>query len=162
MNFSPLLDSNPTIMIHAGSACAAILLGPVIFYNRKGTGLHRWLGKLWAALMAVAIVSSAFLSGIKIWGPFSPIHFFTVLGDVSLINGMRYVWQGRIDAHKAAMKGLYFWSLGVAGVLSFLPGRIMSQVLFPSNETGGFVIVILVFASALVLNSALRRKRTLW
>ena len=87
MSFTPLLDAGIIIQAHALSAIMAFVLGPVIFYGRKGTRLHKRLGKLWALAMALAIFSSAFIWQIRLVGPFSPIHLLTALGGCLVVSG---------------------------------------------------------------------------
>ncbi len=154
MSLAPLLEASLTIQIHAISATMAVLLGPIIFYGGKGTTLHKWLGKFWALAMGFAIVSSAFIWETRLVGPFSPVHLLTVLGAWGLVSGVRHAVKGRIAAHQASMKSLYFWALGVAGVFTFMPGRVMSRVFFSENATLGFYLVLLVYLMALALNKA--------
>lgn len=160
MSITPLLEANLTIQTHAISATVAVLLGPVIFYGPKGTTLHKRLGKLWALAMAFAIISSAFIWQIRLVGPFSPIHILTVLGAWGLIRGINHARKGRISAHEATIKSLYFWGLGVAGVFTFFPGRVMSRIFFPEHPMEGFYLVLGLYLAMLV-GSKLRRSRRL-
>ncbi|MBL1434859.1 MAG: DUF2306 domain-containing protein [Rhodobacteraceae bacterium] len=156
MSLTPLLEAGLVIQTHAISATIAAVLGPVIIYGRKGTTLHKQLGKFWALAMGLAIVSSAFIWQIRLVGPFSPIHLLTLLGAWGLINGINHARKGRIAAHQASMKGLYFWALGVAGVFTFMPGRIMSRMVFPENAMAGFYLVLGLYLVALAANKMSR------
>ncbi len=151
MSLTPLLEAGPIIQTHAISAMVAALLGPVIFYGRKGTPLHKRLGKVWVLAMGLAIISSAFIWQIRLVGPFSPIHLLTVLGAWGLISGLNHARMGRISAHQASMKGLYFWALGAAGVFTFMPGRVMSQMLFPAYPMTGFTLVLGFYLAVLLM-----------
>ena len=142
MSLTPLLEAGIIIQAHALSASIAFLLGPIIFYGRKGTRMHKRLGKLWALAMALAIFSSGFIWQIQMVGPFSPIHILTVLGAWGLLSGINHARKGRISRHQASMKGLYFWALGVAGVFTFMPGRVMGRMFFPENSMMGFYFVL--------------------
>jgi len=156
MILTPLLEAGAFIQIHAISAVVAALLGPVILYGRKGTVRHKRLGKLWVLAMALAIASSAFIWQIRLVGPFSPIHLLTVLAAYGLVSGINHARNGRIAAHQASMKGLYFWALGVAGVFTFWPGRIMSRMLFPEHPTVGFYLVLGVYLAVLLVQKMSR------
>ena len=160
MSLTPLLEAGFVIQTHAISATVAVLLGPIIFYGRKGTPLHKRLGKIWALAMAFAIASSAFIWQIRLVGPFSPIHILTVLGTWGLISGIDHARKGRIAAHEATIKSLYFWGLGVAGVFTFFPGRVMSRMVFPQYETEGFYLMLGLFL-AVLLARKLRRSQHL-
>lgn len=150
MTLSPLLEASPIVQFHAISATVAFLLGPIIFYRRKGTPLHKRLGKLWVLAMGVAIISSAFIWEIRLIGLFSPIHLLTILGGWGLGSGINHAIQGRISAHEASMKGLYFWALGAAGVFTFMPGRVMSEMVFPEHSLPGFYTVLGIYIVALL------------
>jgi len=52
----------------------AVILGGLQLTRAKGTRQHRPLGRMWVALMAYVSASSFFISEIKFWGTFSPIH----------------------------------------------------------------------------------------
>jgi len=160
MSLTPLLEAGLVIQTHAISATLAVVLGPIIFYGRKGTTLHKRLGKVWALAMAFAIISSAFIWQIRLVGPFSPIHILTVLGAWGLVSGINHARMGRIAVHEASMKNLYFWALGVAGVFTFMPGRVMSRMLFPEQPMAGFYLVLGLYLAAL-LGNKMRRSRDL-
>ena len=151
MSLAPLLEANPVIQVHAISAIFAFFIGPIIFYGRKGTRLHKLLGRLWVLSMGLAIVSSAFIWQVRLVGPFSPIHILTVLSGWGIISGVNAAIKGRIAQHEAAMKGLYFWALGAAGVFTFLPDRIMNRMFFPEHSLAGFYFVLGVYLAVLLM-----------
>lgn len=134
MSLEPLLAAGPVVYTHAFAAIAAAVLGVVQFAAPKGTLPHRSLGYLWAFLMLWVAGSSLFIHGIRMIGPFSPIHILSV---ITLIGVPMAVWaarKGRITTHAKAMKGYMLWALLVAGIFTFYPGRLMYQVVFgPSH-----------------------------
>lgn len=158
MTLAPLFSASFAVQLHAISASMALLLGPIIFYRRKGTSGHKFLGRLWVGIMSVAVASSWFIFEIGGLGPFSFIHIFSIMGTFALVQIVWYARRGQIRAHKSAVRGLYFGGLIVAGTLSFMPGRIMNVVIFGPNGDIGFNIllglVLLAFA-ILILNSRL-------
>ncbi|VAW18954.1 hypothetical protein MNBD_ALPHA11-1604 [hydrothermal vent metagenome] len=145
MNLSVLLEANIAILIHAVAAMIAVLLGAIILFGKKGDNFHIYLGRIWSVSMVMVIVSSAFISELRIWGPFSPIHIFTVLGAVGLAQGIYYIRIGNINAHKASMRNLYYWGLGVAGTFAFMPGRVMNAMFFPNDPLSGFYLILAAF-----------------
>ena len=162
MSLTPLLEASIIIQIHAISAIIAFLLGPVIFYGRKGTTLHKNLGKFWALAMGLAIFNSAFIWQIKMIGPFSPIHILTVLGTWGLISGINHARKHRMRAHQQSMKALYFWALGVAGLFTFMPGRVMSQMFFSEYPMLGFYTLLGLYLTFLLFSKLrLMRSRNL-
>lgn len=145
MNLTVLLQANIAIQIHAVAAVVAVLFGAIILSRKKGNRSHIFLGRIWSLSMVLVIVSSAFISELRIWGPFSPIHIFTLLGASGLVQGIYYIRIGKINAHKAAMRNLYFWGLGVAGTFAFMPGRVMNAIFFPNDAVAGFYFVLALF-----------------
>ncbi|MCF6327789.1 MAG: DUF2306 domain-containing protein [Devosiaceae bacterium] len=157
MNLSVLLEADIAIQIHAIFALIAVLLGAILLSRKKGNLIHIYLGRIWSVSMVVVIVSSAFISELRIWGPFSPIHIFTLLGTWALVEGIYHIRKGNVTAHKSAMKSLYFWGLGVAGTLAFMPGRVMNAIFFPNSPVTGFYLVLVLFLLGMALKIALGR-----
>jgi uncharacterized membrane protein len=50
------------IALHLAAALASLALGPAIFLLRKGTPLHRVLGRAWGLLMLVTALSSFWIA----------------------------------------------------------------------------------------------------
>jgi uncharacterized membrane protein len=130
MTLAPLLSASPEIKLHAFAAMAAFALGIVQFAAPKGTLPHRTLGWIFVALMAVVAVSSAFIHTIRLWGPFSPIHLLSIFTLIALPLAVWPAHRHHVLHHRNAMLGLFFGGLVFAGLLTFLPGRIMHVVAF--------------------------------
>ncbi|CUW42793.1 hypothetical protein B3286c1_0087 [Brucella vulpis] len=79
MNFEPLLNAPLAIQIHVTAVVPAAIIGLVIFLRRKGTKLHRALGRVWIVLMIATAISSFFIHQINLVGGFSPIHLLSIL-----------------------------------------------------------------------------------
>ena len=130
MTLAPLLAASPAIQLHAFAALAAFALGAVQLAAPKGTIPHRLFGWLWAGLMLTVVVSSFFIHEIRLWGRWSPIHLLSVF---TLIMLPLAVWAARrhdVRRHQRAMVGLFAGALVIAGIFTFMPGRIMHAVLF--------------------------------
>lgn len=130
MTLAPLLHASAVIQIHAYAAIAALLLGSAQMLAPKGTISHRKAGWAWAALMMMAAGSSLFIHTIRTWGPFSAIHLLSVLVLVQVPLAIWLVRTGRIAGHRKTMTSLFLFALMAAGIFTFLPGRIMHDVLF--------------------------------
>jgi uncharacterized membrane protein len=120
-------DTPWALMIHVGTVIPALFLGGPVLLMKKGTRLHKSLGRLWATLMMITAFSSFWLHGLI--GTIGPIHIFSV---VTLISIPRAVWairRGDIVTHQRAMTGPYI-GLVIAGLFSFLPGRLMGALAF--------------------------------
>ncbi len=112
----------PIIILHTVAALAALALGSVMFLRRKGSPSHRKLGRAWALLMLVIILSSFF---IKTSGSFSWIHLLSAASLVLLVLAIRHARQRKLSAHRRTMVGLYAGSLIVAGLFTLLPSRLL-------------------------------------
>jgi uncharacterized membrane protein len=137
MSLDPLLDASLVVRLHAMPAIAAFALGIVQFAAPKGTLPHRMLGWIWAILMALAAFSSFFIHTICTVGPFSAIHLLSVITLIALPLG---VWRARhhqVNAHRRAMQLLFLGALLIAGIFTFMPGRIMHDVAFGTQSTHG-------------------------
>lgn len=152
MNFAPLLVAPLAVQIHALSAIAALVLGALVLFRRKGTPLHKAMGRVWALLMLATATSSWFIHDIRMFGPFSPIHLFALTTYIGLAEGIIAIRRRRIEAHRRAMTGLYFMALILAGAFTLLPGRRMYHVLFGKLDMPwlSYSLVGLIVVSALV------------
>jgi uncharacterized membrane protein len=130
MSLEPLILAPLAVQVHAVSALAAVLIGALVLFRRKGTTLHKLLGRAWVVLMLVTATSALWINEIRLIGPFSPIHLFTLLTYGGVFEGLRHIRRGNIAGHRAAMQSLYFTALGLAGAFTLLPGRRMNQMLF--------------------------------
>jgi uncharacterized membrane protein len=130
MTLAPLLDAAPAIQIHAAAASAAFLLGLVQFAAPKGTLPHRAVGWIWVTLMAVVAVSAFFIHELRLWGPWSPIHLLAIVALVTLPLGVWHARNHRVPRHRTVMVSLFLGALVVAGLFTFVPGRLMHKVLF--------------------------------
>jgi uncharacterized membrane protein len=130
MTLAPLLDATTAIQAHAFAAVAAFALGVVQLAAPKGTLPHRMVGWIWVALMVVVAVSSAFIHGMRLWGPFSPIHLLSIFTLIVLPVAVWRAHRHDVRNHRKAMMGLFGGALVIAGLLTFLPGRIMHAVAF--------------------------------
>ena len=130
MTLTPLLTASVPIQIHAFAAMLAFLLGLVQFAAPKGTLPHRALGWLWVALMTIVATTAFFIHTLKIWGIWSPIHLLAVFTLAILPLAVWRARAHRIAGHRQAMTGMFVFALVLAGVFTFLPGRIMYDVVF--------------------------------
>jgi len=130
MSLAPLLQASPAIQAHAFAAMAAFALGVVQLAAPKGTLPHRTLGWIWVALMLVVSISAFFVHEIRMWGPWSPIHLLAIVTLVALPGGVLAAHRHQVLRHRRAMLSLFFGALVIAGLFTFVPGRIMHAVVF--------------------------------
>jgi uncharacterized membrane protein len=130
MTLAPLLAASPAIKLHAFTAMAAFAIGIVQLSAPKGTTAHRTVGWLWVLLMLVVSVSAFWIHTIRLWGPWSPIHLLAIFTLITLPIGLLHARHHRVVAHKWTMISIFFGALVIAGVFTFVPGRIMHTVAF--------------------------------
>lgn len=161
MNLAPLMTASPAVQIHVASAVAAMALGALVLFRRKGGRHHKLMGRAFGIAMLVAALSSFWISGIRMVGPFSPIHLISVWTLIAVVLGVIQARRGDLRAHRGTMVGLYAGGIGVAGGLSLLPGRVMNEIVFTSGT--GFLVFAAgaaLVGAALYVGGRRRRIRT--
>ena len=128
MSLQPLLEAAPAIQVHAFAAMAAFLLGAVQLAAPKGTLPHRTIGYVWVTLMVVICVTSFWIQDLRIWGPWSPIHLLSIFTLAALPFAVMHARRHRIAQHRNAMLAMFAGALLIAGLFTFVPGRIMYDV----------------------------------
>jgi len=130
MSLAPLLDAAPAIPVHAFAAMAAFALGVVQFAAPKGTLPHRTVGWIWVGLMAIVAASSFWIHEIRLLGPWSPIHLLSIFTLIMLPIAVWRARRHRVADHRRIMTMTFVGALVIAGLFTFLPGRIMHAVVF--------------------------------
>ena len=118
------------IQIHLATVVPAFFLGTwLIFFSTKGSRFHRAIGALYLSLMTITAVAAMFIRSLRP-AQLSWIHIFVPL---TLFGVASAIWRIRckdIKGHRAAMMGVYFGGLIIAGALTFYPGRLMHRLFF--------------------------------
>ena len=130
MSLAPLLNASPAIQIHAFAAMAAFALGVVQLAAPKGTLPHRTIGWIWVALMLAVSTTSFWIHEIRLWGPWSPIHLLSIFTLATLPLGVLLRQRHRVANHRNVMIAIFTGALVIAGLFTFVPGRIMYAVVF--------------------------------
>jgi uncharacterized membrane protein len=130
MTLAPLLDAAQPIPLHAFAAMAAFVLGIVQFAAPKGTLPHRTVGWIWVGLMAVVAISSFWIQEIRLWGPWSPIHLLSIFTPIMLVLAVWYARRHNVRGHRITMISIFCGALVIAGIFTFVPGRVMHAVAF--------------------------------
>lgn len=115
------------LAIHVGTVIPALFLGAAVLLMRKGTRLHRVLGRIWGSLMMVTSLASFWLQGFI--GTIGPIHILSAITLYSIPRAIYCARTGDLEGHRRAMTGPYI-GLVLAGLFAFLPGRVLGQIAF--------------------------------
>lgn len=128
------MQLTPLIAIHMTAALAAIAIGPLALWARKGRTqhprLHRAFGYAWVTLMLMTALSAIFIRGDRMthFGGFSLIHLLIPVTVGMLVLAFRYLYKGNIDGHRRTMQNLYLGACVAAGGFTLLPGRYLGDL----------------------------------
>lgn len=120
------MEFTPIILVHTIAALAAIVIGGITLKMKKGTPLHRLLGRAWVVVMLAAALVSF---GIRTSGHFSWIHLLSAGVLAGLAAAVFAAVKGRIRMHERIMVRTYA-GLVVAGALTFLPARRLGHLVW--------------------------------
>ena len=130
------------IYIHAFFALAAVPVGLYIFFKKKGTKQHRFIGRVWVSFLLIVSFTALFITSPMTDTVFNPrfyswIHLlipFTVGNLIYSIWSIRQFKKTKLGKHKKAhiysMVGVYFGALLVAGAFTLMPGRMFHEIIF--------------------------------
>ncbi len=119
--------------LHLGSLVPAFVIGTYLLLNRKGTPVHRFLGKIYMGLMLFTAFVTLFMEAVvgpKFLNHFGFIHLLSLLVLYTVPTSYRAIRVGNIKLHKRKMVGLYVGALLVAGAFTLSPGRLIHTWLF--------------------------------
>ncbi|RPJ16304.1 MAG: DUF2306 domain-containing protein [Chloroflexi bacterium] len=119
--------------LHLATVVPAFGIGAFQFFRRKGTPTHKLLGKIYMLLMLgtglITLVMPAEV-GPRFLNHFGFIHAFSFLALFNIPIAYLAARRGNIKVHRAAMLGLYFGGILIAGAFAFSPGRMLHAWLF--------------------------------
>jgi uncharacterized membrane protein len=160
MTLEPLFDAPLAVQIHVAAVTPAALLGAYILLRPKGTLFHRLLGKIWMALMVVTALSSFFIHQLDLFYGFSPIHLLSIATLIGSWQAIAAARRHDIRMHKRIVKSLYFGGIVVAGLFTFVPGRIMHAVAFNGSEWQATLLALFIsLILAVIIFRSPRSKR---
>ena len=151
MTLHPILDAPGVIQFHVVGAMIALIVGPFVLFRRRRDGWHRKLGYVWTVSMALVAVSGLMIPSGAPWiGPFGPIHTLSLVTLWGIGEGLYHVYRRDFAKHRAAMQSVWFGAAGIAGVLTFLPGRLVNRAVLGGSDLLGYGVVVLGLAVLLV------------
>ena len=130
------MQLTPLIAVHLSAAIAAVAIGPVAVWARRGATqrarLHRAFGYAWVTLMLAAALTAVFIRDFRLpnIAGYTPIHVLVPVTLLSLFVAFRKLGRGDVAGHRRWMQGLYLGACVGAGVLALLPGRYLGKLLF--------------------------------
>lgn len=151
MSLEPLLAAPFAVQFHVATVVPAGVLGAYLLASRKGTRLHRLIGRVWIALMVVTAVSTFFIHQMDVFAGFSPIHLLSAFVIMGSYQAIRAAQRGDIVKHRQIVTGIYFGGILIAGGFTLLPGRTMNQMVFGGEGSlaGSLAAVLLIVLPSL-------------
>ena len=128
-SLEPLMTASTAIQIHVVGAVLTFTIGLVLLLAPKGFRLHKTLGWAWVISMAVTAISSFFITGLM-GSNYSPIHALSAWTMIGLPFGVAAIRRRDVKKHRHTMTGMFVGGMVIAGLFSFLPGRLMWEVFF--------------------------------
>jgi uncharacterized membrane protein len=159
MSLQPLLDAPLAVQFHVATVIPAAILGAFIFLRPKGTAIHRLLGKIWVVLMIGTSVSTFFIHELRMFYGFSPIHLLSIFTIYGCLQSVYFARRGEIRRHMRIMQSVYLGSIVIAGGFTFVPGRIMHEIVFGDGKPGFVVFFAGVLVFALLFLTVFRQRR---
>ncbi|MEL7033552.1 MAG: DUF2306 domain-containing protein [Pseudomonadota bacterium] len=129
LSLDPILTASMAIQIHVIAALSAFLVGVILLLAPKGLRFHKTLGWTWVLAMAVTALSSFFITGLM-GSSLSPIHALSAWTMIGLPMGIAAIRRRDIRQHRHSMTGMFVGAIVIAGLFSFLPGRLMWEIFF--------------------------------
>jgi uncharacterized membrane protein len=117
------------VSLHLAAALAALGLGAAVLAGRKGTSLHKALGRGWVALMAAVALSSFWIFELRRGAGPSWIHLLSAWTLISLACAVYFIRRGNVRAHRNFMIGTFAGLVG-AGLFALAPGRTLYRLFF--------------------------------
>ena len=115
------------IILHLTAVIPALFLGLVVLLSKKGTAIHKLLGRVWVVLMLVTSISSFFISSN---GTYSIIHILSVVSIASISISIWAILNRNIRTHRGFMIGAYIGAVIAGFFATFIPGRVVYTFLF--------------------------------
>lgn len=115
--------------IHLAAIMPAVGIGAWQLAAKKGTRSHKALGWIWILSMAVAALSSFWITEIRKGAGWSVIHLLSAWVLVALGLAIWHIRRGNVRLHQRFMIGTLAGLAG-AGAGALMPGRFLATVLF--------------------------------
>jgi uncharacterized membrane protein len=119
--------------LHLATVLPAFLIGSFMLLRKKGTPVHKVLGRIYLALMLTTATIALFMParvGPTILGHFGFIHLLCALTIYAVPVAHFAIRRGDVKTHRGAMIKLYVGAILIAGAFAMAPGRLLNSWLF--------------------------------
>ena len=127
------MNYNTLMFIHLFTVVPCVFLGAYGLLGKKGTPVHKNLGKIYMTLMLFTAIITLFMPanvGGRFLNHFGWIHLFSFLTIWTVPTAYTAIRKGNVRAHQRKMVLLYIGAIGIAGGFTLAPGRYLHEVFF--------------------------------
>lgn len=118
---------------HLATVVPCFLIGTVLLIIKKGTPIHKQMGRVYMVLMLITAAITLFMPaqvGPQFLGHFGWIHGFSFLAIYTVPTAYLAIKRGDVKSHQRKMILLYFGAIIIAGGFTFFPGRYLYELFF--------------------------------
>jgi len=127
------MEYKTLMFLHLYTVLPCVVIGGILLLMKKGTLLHKKLGRVYMILMlftaTVTLFMPAYVGG-RIFNHFGWIHLFSILTFWTVPTAYLAIKKGKVKSHQRKMILLYFGAILIAGAFTLTPGRYLHGLLF--------------------------------
>lgn len=127
------MDYYVLMYAHLATVIPCVFIGGFLLLIKKGTKIHKYLGRVYMVLMLITAVITLFMPakvGGSVLNHFGWIHLFSFLTIYTIPTAYLAIKKGKVKTHKRKMILLYLGAILIAGAFTFTPGRYLHEVFF--------------------------------
>ena len=127
------MDYQALMYFHLITVVPCIFLGAYGLLGKKGTPIHKTLGKIYMILMLITGTITVFMPadvGGRFLNHFGWIHLFSFLTLWTVPTAYLAIRNGKVKKHQRRMILLYIGAIGIAGGFTLAPGRYLHELFF--------------------------------
>lgn len=109
--------------------------------------------------MASTSVSTFFIHELRMFYGFSPIHLLSAFTIYGCLQSIYFARRGDIRRHMRIMQSVYLGGIVIAGGFTFVPGRIMHEVVFGDGRAGFVALSAGALLFAFLFLTVLKQRR---
>ena len=133
---------HPIGLVHLLLALLAMGFGAAIMLSRKGTQVHRWLGRSYTASMC-GLNLTAFLI-YELFAGFGLFHWLALISLITVVLGYRHAWRRR-PGWKASHA--YFMAGSYVGLIAAFAAEILTRTdilpFFSAVAVASFAVIFI-------------------
>ncbi|MCB0558958.1 MAG: DUF2306 domain-containing protein [Lewinellaceae bacterium] len=127
------METSELMYIHLATVVPCFFIGTMLLLMKRGTKIHKDLGKIYMVLMLVTAIVTVFMPaqvGPSVFNHFGWIHSFSFLTIYTVPTAYLAIKKGNVKSHKRKMILLYFGAIILAGGFTLTPGRYLHGLFF--------------------------------